>query len=251
MKTYNMFTNEEDPFLEGKADFILAFTDESKEDAFASTPSLIMEAVNNLLAFSAKESLNLSYLKDLDAKNIVRKGMDFGHGYELRGNYLILAQSDLTQGVEREDIDGFEALESFSNKILLFYAGFLLEATRRFHVVLSGGVEMAVCLLIADKLRESVLMRIKHDNATLTTSRFSEFDKCGKIIEILAQLSYVPNAIYTDFSFANAEIETLQRYNEELIESAVNAGGALAYAAKRGLANQALLEAIELVIYES
>ena len=207
--------------------------------------------MNNLLAFSAKESLNLSYLKDLDAKSVVRRGMDLGHGYELRGNYLILAQSDFFQGVENEDLDGFEALQSFSNKILLFYAGFLLEATRRFHVVLSGGVEMATCLLIADKLRESVLMRIKHDNVTLATSKFSEFDKHERIVETLSFLSYVPNAIYTDFSFANAELETLQRYNEELIESSVNAGGALAYAFKKDLSNEALLEAMELIVYES
>ncbi|MDQ7067446.1 MAG: hypothetical protein Q9M40_05475 [Sulfurimonas sp.] len=135
--------------------------------------------------------------------------MAFGKSYELKGSYLILGESTpsgtttatatalalgydvaddfsssflnvpnsvRTQTINaalslvNESMSTFEKLSLVSDNMLLFCAGFLLEASSRFHVVLAGGTQMAACLLVADKLREDILMRPKHENITLATT---------------------------------------------------------------------------------
>jgi len=146
-------------------------------------------------------------------------------------------------------MDNFTKLGLVSDNMLLFCAGFLLEASRRFHVVLAGGTQMAACLLIADKLREDVLMRLKSDNITLATTAWVAKDTNSNIKHILEQLSYTPHAIYTEFSFANAEIPVLKKYDEGEAKEGVGAGGALAYANVNELTNKEVLESIELIMY--
>jgi len=129
--------------------------------------------------------------------------MKFGEEYELKGNYLILGEStpsgtttatatalalgydckndfsssflSVPNDVKNETINkalslindnmtNFEKLSIVSDNMLIFCAGFIMSASRRFHIVLAGGTQMAACLLVADALREDVLMRVKHDN---------------------------------------------------------------------------------------
>jgi len=61
--------------------------------------------------------------------------------------------------------------------------------------------------------------------------------------------SYTPNAIYTEFSFANAEIPILKKYDEGEVKEGVGAGASLAYANTNSLTNQDVLEAVELIMY--
>ena len=143
----------------------------------------------------------------------------------------------------------FEKLSLVSDNMLLFCAGFLLEASRRFHIVLAGGTQMASCLLIADKLKEDVLMRLKSDNITLATTQWVAQDKNSDIEHLLSLLSYTPHAIYTEFSFANAEIPILKKYDDGEAKEGVGAGAALAYASINGITNEQLLNEIELLIY--
>ncbi|MEA1982573.1 MAG: TIGR00303 family protein [Campylobacterota bacterium] len=224
----------------------------------------------------------------INAQDIFTKGMAFGRSYELKGSYLILGEStpsgtttatasalalgyecredfsssflNVPNSVKNETIDQalshineemsrFEKLSFVSDNMLIFCAGFLLEASRRFHVVLAGGTQMAACLLIADALREDVLMRLKSENITLATTAWVANDTHSDIKHILEQLSYTPHAIYTEFSFANAEIPVLKKYDEGEAKEGVGAGAALAYANAKGLTNKELLEAIELIIY--
>lgn len=250
-------------------------------------PSIINRAIHNLVPFSCIEILDLGLpikpqnstcrrfdiaFSDsiIDAKDIFTKGMHFGKNYELKGNYLILTEGILAQtttlkatlpalGYECENnllsspsdsiMNNFEKLSLVSESMLIFCAGFLLEATRRFHVVLSGGIEMATCLLIADKLREDVFMRPKSANITLATTLWLAKNKQSDIQKLLSSLSYIPHAVYTDFSFAKTEIEVLKKYDDTDTKESLSIGAALAYGAKNGITKAQLLNEIELLIY--
>lgn len=224
----------------------------------------------------------------IDAKDIFAKGMACGKSYELKGNYLILGESTpsgtttatascLALGYKCEndfsssflnspqsirnttiqkalslvndDMSNFEKLSIVSDNMLIFCAGFLVEASKRFHVVLAGGTQMAACLLIADKLREDILMRVKHENITLATTQWVAKDKDSDIKHLLSLLSYIPHAIYTTFSFASTEIEILKKYDDGEAKEGVGAGGCLAYAASNSITNEKLLNEIEVLIY--
>jgi len=225
---------------------------------------------------------------NIDAKEVFAKGMAYGRSYELKGNYLILGESTpsgtttaaataLALGYDCEndfsssflnvptsiktetikkalsltnkDMTNFEKLGVVSDNMLIFCAGFLLEASRRFHVVLAGGTQMASCLLIADKLKEDVLMRLKSDNITIATTQWVAKDKNSDIKHLLSLLSYTPHAIYTEFSFANAEIPILKKYDEGEAKEGVGAGASLAYGATNGLTNELILNEIEVLIH--
>ena len=214
--------------------------------------------------------------------------MKFGKEYELKGTYLILGESTpsgtttanasclalgfpckndfsssflhapdsiksetIRQALRQtnQKMDNFEKLSIVSDNMLLFCAGFLLEASRRFHVVLAGGTQMAAVLLIADKLREDVLMQLKADNITLATTGWVTHDSSSDIKHLLSLLSYTPHAIYTEFSFADAEIPVLKKYDEGEAKEGVGAGASLAYANKNGHTNKEILDSIELLMY--
>jgi len=262
------------------------------------SPAFITKAVHDLTPFSTIEILDLgletkpqytqlhnfnilpsSYVTDsanINAKEVFIKGMDYGKSYELKGSYLILAESsssttttaiasiialgydlkniktstiDKSLSLINDEMNNFEKLGIVSNNILLFCAGFLLEASRRFHVVLAGGVQLAACLLIADKLKGDVLMRVKSDNITLATTAWIAKDENSNIQNILSNLSYTPHAIYTDFSFASAEIPALKKYDDGKAKEGAGAGAALAYAVTNKQTNEEVLEAIEYLIY--
>ncbi|WP_297440234.1 TIGR00303 family protein [Sulfurimonas sp.] len=238
--------------------------------------------------FDIKPSEAINSGANIDAKEIFSKGMAFGRSYELRGNYLILGESTpagtttatasaLALGYDcandfsssflnvpndiktktinaalkhlDERMDNFEKLSIVSDNMLLFCAGFLVEASKRFQIVLAGGTQMAAALLIADALREDILMRIKHDNVMLATTQWVAQDKHSNIKHILEQLSYTPNAVYTTFSFANTEIPILKKYDEGEAKEGVGAGAALGYATSHEITTEQLLEQIEILIY--
>lgn len=225
---------------------------------------------------------------NIDAKAVFEKGMRAGRSYELRGNYLILSEcvpsgtttatatalalgydcrddfsssfSNVPSSIKRETIDkalslinndmsNFEKLSLVSDNMLIFNAGFLMEATRRFHVVLAGGTQMAACLLVADKLREDVLMRVKHENITLATTSWVANDKNSDIAHILSLLSFKPHAVHTSFSFEQAAIPVLKKYDKGEVKEGVGAGAALGYAYANEVNNAKLLEAIERILY--
>ena len=238
--------------------------------------------------FDISSSDSIAAGANINAKEIFRKGMTFGKEYELKGSYLILGESTpsgtttatasaLALGYDcandfsssflnspdsiknttinaalsliNDDMNNFEKLSLVSDNMLIFCAGFLLESSRRFHVVLAGGTQMAACLLIADSLREDVLMRLKSENITLATTGWVANDENSDIKRILSLLSYTPHAIYTDFSFSNAEIPVLKKYDEGEAKEGVGAGACLAYANANSLTNEAVLNEIELIMY--
>ena len=224
----------------------------------------------------------------IDAKAVFEKGLRAGERYELKGNYLILGEStpsgtttaaatalalgydcrdkfsssflNTPKGIKDDTIDkalsliddnmnSFEKLSQVSDNMLIFCAGFLMSASRRFHVVLAGGTQMAACLLVADKLREDVLMRVKNENITLATTSWVANDKNSDIAHLLSLLSYEPHAVYTTFSFGKATIPLLKKYDEGEAKEGVGAGAALAYASAKEIDENMLLEEIECIIY--
>ncbi|MDF1875333.1 nicotinate-nucleotide--dimethylbenzimidazole phosphoribosyltransferase [Sulfurimonas sp. SAG-AH-194-I05] len=238
--------------------------------------------------FAISPSLSIAEGATINAKEVFSKGMACGTSYELKGNYLILGESTpsgtttatasclalgfacendfsssflnapdsiKSQTIQKalcltnETMTNFEKLGVVSDNMLLFCAGFLLEASRRFHVVLAGGTQMAAVLLIADKLKEDVLMRLKSENITLATTAWVAKDSASDIQHLLSLLSYVPHAIYTEFSFEKAEIPVLKKYDEGEAKEGVGAGASLAYAHKNKLTNNEVLDAIERIMY--
>jgi uncharacterized protein (TIGR00303 family) len=238
--------------------------------------------------FDISSSDSIATGANIDVKTIFEKGMKAGRAYELKGNYLILSEcvpsgtttataTALALGYDckddfsssfsnapnsiksetinkalsliTEDMTNFEKLSLVSDNMLIFNAGFLLEASRRFHVVLAGGTQMAACLLVADALREDLLMRVKSDNITLATTSWVANDESSDIKHLLSLLSYTPHAVHTSFSFANAEIPILHKYDNGEVKEGVGAGAALGYAYANRSDNEKILEAIELIIY--
>ena len=225
----------------------------------------------------------------IDARAIIEKGMAFGRSYTLKGNSLILAESTpagtttatacaLALGYDLADafsssflnvpneiktatiqkallrtddtMTKLEKLGIVGDNMLLFCVGFLIEASKRFEIILGGGTQMAACLLIADALREDLLVRINHHNVTLATTQWVAKDPNSDIAKILSSLSYTPKACYTPFRFTSAEIPVLKKYDEGEAKEGVGAGAALAHAAMSGLDERAIVEAVELIMYE-
>lgn len=243
---------------------------------------------SSVVNFGISPSNSIAQGAGIDAKEVFTKGMEYGRDYELKGNYLILGESTpsgtstaaasvLALGYDakddfsssflnvpssikgetiksalsliNDDMSNFEKLSLVSDNMLLFCAGFLLEASRRFHIVLAGGTQMAASLLIADRLKEDVLMRLKSDNITLATTQWVAKDANSDIKHLLSLLSYRPHALYTEFSFAKAEIPVLKKYDEGEAKEGVGAGAALAYGATNSLSNKEVLREIELIMY--
>lgn len=239
-------------------------------------------------SFDIKASESIAEGAGINAKEVFAKGMEAGRKYELKGNYLILGESTpsgtttaaatalglgynckndfsssflnvpndirnetLTKALSLldDDMDVWQKLSLVSDNMLIFCAGFLMEATKRFHVVLAGGTQMAACLLVADKLREEVLMRINHDNMTLATTEWVAHDEHSDIKHLLSLLSYTPHAVYTTMSFADAQIPVLKKYDEGEAKEGVGAGGALAYASRNSLTNKEVVDQIEYLLY--
>jgi hypothetical protein len=249
--TYNFFTDKPDTLLQGNADFLLLYPHDKSvtkatidaqyimneqlltlKESSTKTPyiplcAMTTRAIHHCHPFSHISTFNL-HVNDDAERDIFNQGVAFAKQYELKGNYLILAQS------------GFELLEHYFE---FFCSGFLMEATRRFHIVLSGDISMANLLLRADRLREKVLMRIKHNNITLVSSPHHK----EQLITLLSHLSYTPHTLYTSFNYEQSDISILQRHQPH----GVGVEASLAYASAMGVSQESLLEAIEFLIYTS
>ncbi|MEA3369954.1 MAG: nicotinate-nucleotide--dimethylbenzimidazole phosphoribosyltransferase, partial [Campylobacterota bacterium] len=89
----------------------------------------------------------------------------------------------------------------------------------------------------------------KHDNITFATTQWVARDEHSDIAHLLSLLSYTPHALYTEFSFENAEIPVLKKYDEGEAKEGVGAGACLAYGATNSLSNEDILNEIELIMY--
>ena len=262
MQTYNIFTNHAEHLKQTKADLLLitslgqncsSFSELLQDETLLYSPLLITNAVANLSAFSEITFHKIEKKEEQDARDIFALGMAFGRAYELRGNALILGQYSQNAATNAEQIlsllevnkekSTFEILLA-CDVTLLFCAGFLLEASRRFHIIVGGGFEMAFVLYIADILRADLLMRPMSHNITYITSQNAK--QTQPIEKLLMQLSYTPHALYTSIDLSAAEIEKLKNIGEEECGAS---GAALAFAQANAITNVQLLNEMELIVY--
>lgn len=216
--------------------------------------------------FGISPSLSIASGAGIDAKEIFEKGARFGEEYKLKGDYLILGESTpsgtttaaasalalgyacegdfsssfaaVPSNIRKQTISSalallnnemsdFDKLGLVSDNMLIFCAGFISSASKRFLVVLAGGTQMASCLLIADKLSNGLLC---HKNISLATTAWVADDKNSDIAHLLKLLSFTPHALKTSFSFAASPIDVLKKYDQGEAKEGVGAGAALAYA---------------------
>ena len=222
-----------------------------------------------------------------DAQDVFEKGRAFGRTYTLSGDYLILGESTpagtttaqasaMALGIEsrglfassfkdspiaikefaisaslaklNDAMNPFERLGHTADNTLLFSAGFMIEASKRFNVVLGGGTQMACALLVAEHLARFTDTSCDFGRIHLATTAWIAKDAASSITALLQHLHTLPNAFYTDFSFADAAIAVLKLYDQGEAKEGVGAGAALAYAGTHGIGTQKLTRKIEALM---
>ncbi len=234
--------------------------------------------------FGIKPSPSITDVTLFQAKDIFEKGRTFGRSYKPKGDYLILGESTPsgtttaqcamsalgfeTEGlfassfkesplmIKKHTIEAslaklddsmsiFEKLSHTGDNMLLFVAGFILEASRRFRVVLGGATQMATALFIADTLSQRYQIHYDYRNIYLATTSWIARDAHSDINALLGRLSFRVKALYSDFTYEDALISVLKLYDEGEAKEGVGAGAALTYAAACGVTQEEITRKVE------
>ncbi len=145
-------------------------------------------------------------------------------------------------------MDSFLKLSATADNMLIFCAGFILEASRHYNVILAGGTQMAAVLLIAQKLASELCMTFNVDNLALCTTAWVAKDKTSNIQALLSQLSNPVEAYYADFHFTHANIPVLKSYDEGEAKEGVGAGAAIAYMFANGYNEKTITKTVEAIM---
>ncbi len=222
-----------------------------------------------------------------DAKTVFEKGRAYAKSYTPSGEYIILGESTPSGtttaqaaikalGLETDGLFAssfkespvsikeetiaqalgkikpnmsiYEKLGHTSDQTLLFAAGFMLESSKRFNVVLAGGTQMAAALLIADALSTKESIWFDPRRITLCTTGWIAKDGASNINALLKQLSFRVKAVYADFSYEDANIPVLKLYDEGEAKEGVGAGAAIAYGYMQGLSQQEVTARVEALM---
>ena len=175
--------------LDGKADLLVLNFSPSTEE-------------NSSVQGSSRHTLEVS---SADAKTNFEEGFAYAKSYELQGDYLniqvlckdlnLSASASMSLLGKKESLfytsffkdvdtksvqslisqchtkmDLFEKLSLIANPTFMFCAGFLLCASRRFNLVLSGGIEIMAILLIANKIASRDAIHHDHRHLYWCTS---------------------------------------------------------------------------------
>ncbi len=237
-----------------------------------------------LIDFDIRPSPSITDTQSFDAKSVFDKGFEFGKTYKLLGDYLIFGEStpggtttaqaaisalgytteDLFASsfkaspfsIKQESIQQslsklnnnmslFEKLGHTSDNMLMFTAGFILSASRRFNIVLAGGTQMVAVLLIANKIAGRKGIHHDHRHINLCTTSWIHKDKNSNIQGLIEQLDFRLKAYYADFSFKDSKHPALKLYDEGEAKEGVGAGASLAYAFAQGCTQKELTQKIE------
>ena len=222
---------------------------------------------------------------DIPALEVFEKGIVFAQEFELRGDYLILAESvpagtttalasalalgydatdkfsssfkDSPEGLKQEVVrqalhncrecdDIFGRLGAVGDNMLIFNAGFLLGLqNRNITTVLAGGTQMASVLLIVDALLRSMEGSIREGSIALWTTPWIAGDPHSDIKALLEMLSFKVDAYYADFDFSLTAHPALKLYDEGEAKEGVGAGAALVYAVLNGLDKDSITRKVE------
>ena len=237
--------------------------------------------------FAIEPSGDISCGGALDAKALFEKGREAGKAYELKGEYLVLGEStpsgtttayatgkslgfnadgyfsssfkavpsDIKSRVVRQaianttqEMPSFKKLSETADNMLMFCAGFALEASKRFKVMLAGGTQMAAVLMILDTLAKEEKLDFKADNLFLCTTKWVSEDANSDIEGLLQQLSFPLTSFDTDFDFSHSEHPALKLYDEGEAKEGVGAGAAIAYLYAHGVDKQSITKAVETLL---
>ncbi|MCV6607426.1 MAG: TIGR00303 family protein [Campylobacterales bacterium] len=235
---------------------------------------------HKLYSFNIKPSSSIDIGAGIDSKKIYEKGLEFGSNYETDSDYIIMAESTpagtttakavtkalgykteglfsssfknvptdikdktINQALDliKDEEDIFKKLDSVSDNMLLFVAGFITTASKNKKVVLAGGTQMASALLVANSLGSD----FNEENIGLFTTKWVVEDRNSDIKKILEQLDFTPNCFYSDFSFFKTNVPPLKLYDQGEAKEGVGAGGAICYGFLNGLDSQGIIEEIE------
>ena len=237
-----------------------------------------------LLDFDISPTLSITNETAFDAKTVFDKGFAFGKQYQLHGDYLIIGEStpsgtttaqasisaldyateglfassfkDAPSSIKAKTLSKalsklnsnmslFEKLGHTADNMLMFTAGFILSASRRFNLVLAGGTQMAAVLLIANKIAGRQGIHHDHRHIHLCTTKWIAEDKDSNIQALIDQLDFRLKAYYADFSFEESTHPALKLYDEGEAKEGVGAGASIAYAFSHALSQKALTQKIE------
>lgn len=240
--------------------------------------------------FSLNPSPSICHKKGFDAQTVFNKGRQFAVGYQLQGDYLIIGEStpagtttaqaaiqalgfeskslfassfkNAPLQIKEETINKalakltptmslYEKLGHTADQSIVFIAGFLLQASNRFDLVLAGGTQMAAALLIADKLAEMENINFTASSVSLCTTRWIAQDGSSDINALLAQLSFKINALYANFLYEDANIPVLKLYDQGEAKEGGGAGAAIAYALTQGVTQAQLTAQVESLMIGS
>lgn len=225
--------------------------------------------------------------KPFDAEAVFDKGRAFGRNYEPAGDYVIVGEStpggtttaqaamraldfdtdglfassfrevpidiktsviETALGKLRDSMSVFEKLGHTADNMLMFVAGFILEASRRFEVVLGGGTQMAAALLIADRLATRGMIAHDPRHISLNTTKWIVQDDKSSIDALLEKLNFPVKAGYADFLYSDAAIPVLKLYDEGEVKEGVGAGAAIAYAYAHGITQKQITVQVETLM---
>lgn len=226
---------------------------------------------------------------NINVKELFEKGRKAGGEYQLEGDYIILGESTpagTTTALSSVVALGYDELKdafssSFSNEpnslkaivmnqahnnitvtmdiyerlshtadnMLIFVAGFLLEASKEHTIVLGGGTQMAAALIIAENLADELDVELNDENIYLATTSWVRNDYNSDIVTILEQLYFDAKSFYADFTFTNANHPALKLYDEGEAKEGVGAGAALCYALSNGITEEELIKEVEKFLH--
>jgi len=237
-----------------------------------------------LIDLGMKPSPSITDTSSFNAKSVFQKGFEFGKEYSLQGDYLIIGEStpsgtttaqasisalgykseglfassfkDVPSSIKEKTIKKslcklhsnmglFEKLGHTADNMLLFTAGFILSASRRFNLVLAGGTQMAAVLLIANKIASRKGIHHDHRHIHLCTTQWIAEDKNSNITSLIDQLDFRLKAYCVHFSFEDATHPALKLYDEGEAKEGVGAGACIAYAFSHGISQKDLTSKIQ------
>ena len=144
--------------------------------------------------------------------------------------------------IKKED-NIFDILSKVSDNMLIFSAGFAMEASLNKKVILGGGTQMAAVMMIIDRLLNSENANV--NNIALATTKWVYEDKNSNIEALLDMLSFTPNAFFGDFSFKNSKLDILKLYDKGEAKEGVGAGAAIVYGYTQGLKEDDIVKGVE------
>ncbi len=241
----------------------------------------------DVVDFAIVPAPSITDAEAFDAKAVFEKGRAFGRSYKPVGDYVIIGESTPggtttaqaaiaalgheTKGlfassfknapvdIKRDTLEKalaklhsnmplFEKLGHTADNTLMFVAGFMIDASRRFEVVLGGGTQMAAALLIANKIAGRDGLALDPRRITLCTTGWIARDGASDIMGLLKKLDFTPRALYADFRYEEASIPVLKLYDEGEAKEGVGAGAAIAYGYMKGLTQTQITQRVEALM---